>query len=243
MPTSLSVSPLAAELLAGPPQTGVGLGHGYALFGDQVLAITPPGALRMPNGIESDLVVASGEQAVVGDGELRTERGSITGGPLWDPRPRTRVSLSLVLRPRFRLEELAGRGPGLTPLGDDILIGYLGALALAGAPGRMTHVAERVGRRTTALSRTLLRLAACALLPEAAHMLLVEADIGPLLRFGATSGKGIAVGLALAGTAEAQGRPVEIISSIDLLGVEFLLGISACRSGMQKPDKLVVGHS
>jgi hypothetical protein len=48
---ALSISPFAAELFDGPPQAGIGLGHGYVLFGDQILALTRPNGLRMPNGV------------------------------------------------------------------------------------------------------------------------------------------------------------------------------------------------
>jgi hypothetical protein len=63
-------------------------------------------------------------------------------------------------------------------------------------------MAERLAARTTTLSATLLRLAARGHLPEPAHALVENGDIGPLLDFGATSGKGIALGLAFAGQEE-----------------------------------------
>jgi hypothetical protein len=196
--TALSISPFAAELFDGPPRAGIGLGHGYVLFGDQVLALTRPGGLRMPNGVESALVVEGGERATVSDGALTTATGSVVADAHWDPQPRPRFSLAVRPRPQVRLDELAGNGPGLTPLGDDILVGYLAAAALAGGDrGELVARAEQAGRRTTALSRTLLRLAARAHLPEAAHRLLVDGDPQPLLGFGSSSGKGIAFGLAL----------------------------------------------
>lgn len=189
------MSPFAAELLEGSPREGRAIGHGYVRFGDDVLAVTPPGAPRMPNGIEADLILTHGEEVTVGGGELRTAKAAIQGGPLWDPRPHARFAVALRPRPRLELDALAGRGPGLTPLGDDILVGYLAAAALAGED--VTLFAERAARRTTALSSTLLRLAARGHLPEPAHALLERGEIAPLLRFGATSGKGIAFGLAL----------------------------------------------
>lgn len=210
---ALSASPFAADLLTGPRRRGTALGARYALLGDDVLAITPPGKLRMPNGIEADLSLTPGERVVVGNGELQTATATITCGRLWDSRPHPRVQLSLSPRPHLRLGRLPGRGPGLTPLGDDILVGYLAAAAFAGADSDSLAVeADRVGRRTTGLSRTLLRLAAWGHLPEAAHRLLEEGDLNPLLDFGATSGKGIAVGLGLlddASPGESRGRTVE----------------------------------
>jgi hypothetical protein len=197
---ALSIAPFAAELLTGPQRTGVGVGHGYVIFGDQVLALTPPGRPRLPNGIETDVVVAQGEAAVVGDGALRTATTAVEGGPLWNPRPLPRVTLSLRPQPQLQLDRLAGRGPGLTPLGDDILIGYLAAAALNGATSEaFAALAAHAHRRTTALSTTLIQLAAGGALPEAAHRLLVDGDPEPLFRFGASSGRGIAFGLALFG--------------------------------------------
>jgi hypothetical protein len=54
-----------------------------------------------------------------------------------------------------------------------------------------SHRGGGLARHTTALSRTLLRLAAQGSVPEAAHRLLEEGDLNPLLDFGATSGTGI----------------------------------------------------
>lgn len=167
----------------------------------------------MPNGIEADLSLTPGEPLVVGNGALGTATTTITCGPLWESHPHPRFRLTLSPRPQLRLETLPGHGPGLTPLGDDILLGYFAAAALAGAElDSLTAEADRAGRRTTALSRTLLRLAAHGHLPEAAHRVLENGDPNPLLGFGATSGKGIAVGLCLFGqasTGESRGKTVE----------------------------------
>ncbi len=186
-------SPFAEQLLDGPRRVGTALGHGYVRFGADVLAVTAPGAPRMPNGIEASLALTPGEEVTIGDGELRTATASVGHGRPWDPRPRAH------LKPRRRrrrgLVRLAGRGPGLTPLGDDILIGYIGAAALAGE--NVSGLAERAARHTTALSATLLRRAACGELPEPAHALLERGELEPLHGFGATSGKGIALGIAL----------------------------------------------
>jgi hypothetical protein len=197
MTVALSATPFARDLLCGPPKLGTGIGQGYALIGNRVLAVTTPGALRMPNGIEADLRLVPGETVLVGGGELRTPHGTVALGRLWDPRPTPRFELSLASPPRIDLESLAGRGPGLTPLGDDLLVGYLAAAALAGHG--LPDLAERAAGRTTALSGTLLLLAAQGCLPEAAHRLLEDGDPEPLQHFGATSGRGIAFGLALYG--------------------------------------------
>jgi hypothetical protein len=220
---ALSIAPYAADALAGRERPGIGLGHGYILVGDQVLALTPPGKPRMPNGIETDLVVAEGEAVTAGGGSLRTATATVEGGPLWNPRPSPRVTLSLRPQPQLRLDRLAGRGPGLTPLGDDIVIGYLAAAALNGTPRADVHaLVTHTARRTTRLSATLLYLAAGGALPEAAHPLLLDGDPEPLLRFGATSGRGIAFGLALCGIRNGAASSNETCVTIG--GFELVIG-------------------
>jgi hypothetical protein len=183
----------AAELLAGPPRRGLGLGHGYVLFGDDVLALTPPGAARMPNGIETDVRVGLGDEVIAGGGVLRTPSGDVSPSSRWDARPRPQVLLAADEPLPVEPEALVGWGPGLTPLGDDILIGFVAGRALAGR--RVPRVAAA---GTTALSHTLFACAARGELPEPAHALLEDGDPAPLLAFGATSGRGLIVGLALA---------------------------------------------
>lgn len=190
-----STSRFAAGLVAGPSRHGFAVGQRYARFHNDVLALTAPGAPRMPNGIETDVVLTVGEPLLIGDGEFRTPRGTVTAGPLWEARPCPRVALTIRPNANLVLDQLSGWGPGLTPLGDDILVGYTAAAALAGAP---LPPADSWGDRTTALSRTLLLLAALGELPEPAHALLEGGNPEPLLRFGSTSGKGIIIGLAAA---------------------------------------------
>ena len=122
--------------------------------------------------------------------------------------------------------ELLGRGPGLTPEGDDLLAAVAGTLAVLG-PATGLHGndlaalltaigvkdSKRAGPptpatgRTTALSETLLALAAAGRLPEPAGRLL---DLGPngeaawpaalarLERLGHGSGRAYAAGIAVA---------------------------------------------
>jgi hypothetical protein len=185
----MTASPYARGLLEGPLREGRAVGHGYAVFGDDVLALTPPGAPRMPNGIECDLKLLTGERLLVGEGALRTARARVTADGVWDPRPERRVRVVVTPDPRLEPARLLGWGPGLTPLGDDILVGRL-------ASGR-NGLASTAG--TTRLSRVLLARAALGELPEPAHALLEDGDPDPLLRFGSTSGRGIVLGLAEAG--------------------------------------------
>jgi Protein of unknown function (DUF2877) len=121
--------------------------------------------------------------------------------------------------------ELLGRGPGLTPEGDDLLAAVAGTLAVLGpatgldGSGRDALVGALAPRpgRTTALSATLLELAARGMLAEPAGRLL---DLGPgaeaawpvalarLERLGHGSGRAYAAGIAAAASLLAAGSPV-----------------------------------
>jgi hypothetical protein len=143
--------------------------------------------------------------------------------------------------------ELLGRGPGLTPEGDDLLAAVAGTLAVLGPTtgldgtdlaALLTALGPAIGvedskpagpltpatSRTTALSATLLALAAVGQLPEPAGRLL---DLGPngeatwpaalarLERLGHGSGRAYAAGIAVAtsllasGTSAGGGAPGE----------------------------------
>jgi len=109
------------------------------------------------------------------------------------------------------LDRLLGRGPGLTPLGDDVLAGWFATRAALGEPD--ATLAGAVRRRlgvTTLLSATLID---CAIrgevLPQLGAWL---ADPGPttrdaLLAVGATSGAGLLTGASLALTSVSAHRP------------------------------------
>jgi hypothetical protein len=179
---------------------GVGLGHGYIDLGDRVIAVTPCGAPRMPNGIECDLVVPRGTRVRLGSGRLQVGDEAIVPWATWDPVPSPRVRFTIDISFIPDPIALAGRGPGLTPAGDDLLAGYAAGLVLfAGRVDEAQRIVESAVPRTTLLSATLLRHAARGELPEPAHALLEDGDPWPLLGFGHTSGRAILLGLALAG--------------------------------------------
>ena len=119
---------------------------------------------------------------------------------------------------------LLGRGPGLTPEGDDLLAAVAGTLAVLGPAagwggsvldGFLTALVEPARERTTALSATLLELAARGQLAEAAGRLL---DLGPdgeaawpaalarLERLGHGSGRAYAAGITATASLLASGR-------------------------------------
>jgi hypothetical protein len=118
---------------------------------------------------------------------------------------------------------LLGRGPGLTPEGDDLLAAVAGTLAVLGPAagwdgsvlgGFLAALVAPARARTTALSATLLELAARGQLAEAAGRLL---DLGPdgeaawpaallrLERLGHGSGRAYAAGIAATATLLASG--------------------------------------
>lgn len=104
--------------------------------------------------------------------------------------------------------ELLGRGPGLTPSGDDVLAGYLiGARAFGIPRDRLAAEIERqAARRTTALSAQLLRHAidgACA--PQLARLVTacitgqdVAAAAAAVVSIGSSSGAALAAGVLVA---------------------------------------------
>ena len=112
--------------------------------------------------------------------------------------------------------ELLGRGPGLTPEGDDLLAAVAGTVAVLGPAtgmGRsflhsvLAALVDPAPARTTALSATLLELAAHGLLAEPAGRLLDLSPAGErawpaalarLRRLGHGSGRAYATGIAAA---------------------------------------------
>lgn len=196
---AVSVSRPAQRILFGPARRGVGLGHGYVDLGGYVLAFTSPGAPRMPDGIECGYIPAQGDAIRIGEGRIEGPGVRILPGPTWDPVPH------VALRPPSRRDlaphhrALAGLGEGLTPAGDDVLIGYVAGLALFRRwPDMAHHVAESAARRTSALSATLLRHAALGEVPEPVHALLERGDASPLTHWGHSSGRHMLHGLELA---------------------------------------------
>lgn len=193
-----SVSLPVLPLFDGAVRRGVGLGNGHVDFSGWVLAVTRPGAARMPNGIECELDLPAGIPVWLGGGRLEAAGFSVLAGPGWNPVPVPAHRLSAVPRLVPDPVRLAGRGGGLTPAGDDLLAGYAAALTLYhGRRLEAEAIAGAASARTNSLSATLLRHAARGELPEPAHALLERGDPGPLHRFGHSSGRALMVGLAL----------------------------------------------
>ena len=195
---ALSVSLPLLPLFDGPLRRGVGLGPGFIDFDGVVVALTAPGAARMPNGVECSLRVERGAAVWIGAGRLQSNGFQVLPGPGWDPVPQALVRLSIERSFTPDPYRLAGRGGGLTPAGDDLLAGYAAGLTLfQGRRAEAAWIASTAGPRTTSLAATLLKHAARGELPEPAHALLERGDPGPLRRFGHSSGGALLVGLAL----------------------------------------------
>lgn len=168
----------------------------YGEDGGFVVVVVSPGGPLLPNGVRVTGPVSRGPVA-------------IEGAHVWDPTLRLDVPAidiefddSLVERDLEALgAELIGRGPGLTPEGDDVVAGMAGVLAAA---QRHDDVAALLGadlrRRTTALSATLLELAAQGLGPEPLQAVLAgrPGALDRLLAMGHTSGRAYARGAAAA---------------------------------------------
>ena len=127
---ALSSGVFADQLMRGPTTTAVCLGHGHLRVGRYVVSLTPPGSPRMPNGIECSLVLYRGEEAAIGDRALRASNARVLTGPIWDARPTIGVLLEASPLQHFDVDALIGAGPGLTPEGDDVLIGFVAGRVL-----------------------------------------------------------------------------------------------------------------
>ncbi|HEX2504333.1 MAG TPA: DUF2877 domain-containing protein [Miltoncostaeaceae bacterium] len=191
-----------------------------------VVTIGVHGVPMMPNGIAA------------GRGEApRSVAWDPAAPPTWDPvvrppelPPDAVAALGEWLAARVAVpdvpvlvagERLLGRGPGLTPEGDDVLAGAAAAVRALGpaaglAPGGRDAlvaalVPPGVRRRTGALSATLLGLAAAGAAPEPVHRLIAgpgagrEGALADLSRLGASTGRAIAAGVALAARHLARG--------------------------------------
>jgi hypothetical protein len=107
---------------------------------------------------------------------------------------------------------LVGRGPGLTPEGDDLLVGACVALVAAGHGRRAAALLpSRLRKRTTALSATLLELAVVGAGAEPLRALLDlrseqwRAALVRLESLGSSSGRAMALGAAALAASQASG--------------------------------------
>jgi hypothetical protein len=174
---------------------------GYADLDGFVVVVVGPGGPLLPNG-------------VVLTGPPETGRVVLEGATIWDPRLRLRGDERLTapgdapLAPALHdpllagqiARRLIGRGPGLTPEGDDAVAVTAAIVAAAGAdPGLLAALLpEDLRSRTSALSATLLELAGQGMIAEPFHAVLNGAPLERLTRLGHTTGRAYAVNGAAA---------------------------------------------
>ena len=208
----------------------------YADVGGRLVAVEAGGGLRLPCSVLLAAPPAAGALAGVRVGDpvtaapdgapgLRLGGLTVPVGRWWRPAtPRGARPLGRAAAPTGLtgpVLDLLGRGPGLTPEGDDLLAGVL--VGLAGRPDLRDPLAAAVlaeaPRRTGWLSTQLLEHAAHG---RAVPALVAVADavnghgddgalaraLPRLLAVGHTSGRALARGLLLAADTVAGGRPM-----------------------------------
>ena len=167
-----------------------------------VLTVEPP---VLPNGAQVARLPPSGAEVVVGADEVWDPaiRVGAAGLPADGPDDLVRAVVErdagLAAAAGARL---IGHGGGLTPEGDDLLCGVAAVVASAPWPAALREewlaalLGAELRRRTTALSATLLELAARGMGPEPLQALL-DGDTGALARLeaiGHSTGRAIARG-------------------------------------------------
>jgi hypothetical protein len=168
-----------------------------------VLCVGLPSAVRLPNMLVSPVLATAPLR--VGAGALRAGDESWRVGRWWQP-PRPHAPAA---RPRLGCDldppALVGRGPGLTPAGDDVLAGALVAGRAVRHPRLATwRSATRDvlrARRTTAVSRGLLHHALDGWATPELAAYVEQPGPGPartrLLAVGHSSGAALADGVDL----------------------------------------------
>jgi uncharacterized protein DUF2877 len=192
-----------------------------------VVVVTPPGTPWLPNGIAlgpGPTVVWDPVLPAMHPGPALARRGrdvlaalgpfALAGGGAAAPPAAAFDALLDALRTGDSGHDAAagllGRGAGLTPEGDDLLAGACAVAAAAGVP---LALPPDLRERTTALSATLLELAASGAAPRPLHAVLDLSSgdwrgaLTDLVGLGASSGRAIALGAgAAAALIRARGR-------------------------------------
>lgn len=196
LPCALVLPTTAAEV----PLTCVADGSSDAVLGDGQLAWTGPAGAVVVRSVRewSPAKVRPGRPAA---GVLAALRGAL-------PSPDAlgidgALLADLITNSAAAVAGLLGRGPGLTPAGDDVLAGFLlGTRAFGLDAARVrAAVAGLAPGRTTALSAALLWHAARGECVDGVAAVLADPSgpaVGRLLWIGHTSGAALAAGLATA---------------------------------------------
>jgi hypothetical protein len=203
LPCALVLPTTAAEL----PLTSVADGSGAAVLGDGQLAWTGPAGPVVVRSVRewSPAKVRAGQAAT---GVLAALLDSMPGPSElhgWGP-----LLTLLTTRPAAAVAGLLGRGPGLTPAGDDVLAGFLlGGHAFGlDVADALAAVVASAPMRTTAVSAALLCHAARGECVDEVAAVLADPcglTVRRLLLVGHTSGAALAIGLATAAQAALRG--------------------------------------
>jgi hypothetical protein len=210
LPCALLLPSTGAEL----PLTSLAVPDGGTpVVGDGVLAWPGPAGLVVVRAVREWAPARAGRGTVLASA-LAAVRAAL-------PAPAAlgidRACLPMLTdKPAAAVARLLGRGPGLTPAGDDVLAGFLvgaGAFGLDAA-GVRAAIAALAPARTTALSAALLwhasrgdcvdevAVVAAALIGDSQpQRCQVGPALGQLLAVGHTSGAALAVGLVAAADA------------------------------------------
>lgn len=184
-------------------------------LGDEVVSVTAPGVPLMANALRVAVspgalaAVPAGAPAALGPrglaaGALRVSFAPPPSRAATVVPPWRGVPIDVDAEALFAVAaRLCGRGPGLTPEGDDLLAGLALALAARGRPAEAGALAPPdLPARTTALAATLLRLAARGHGPEPAVRMLTAMGgeragaARELARLGGSTGAAVARGIA-----------------------------------------------
>ncbi|HKT03821.1 MAG TPA: DUF2877 domain-containing protein [Rugosimonospora sp.] len=201
----IAVTPAAVYLATGDP-------YAPAVCVCTPEAVRVPCATVLPSGRGAHLSsMAVGDRGRLGAAHLLLGSLHLRLSRWFRPSRPHRVAVSLVdlgslsdpgVGNRSEVQELIGWGPGMTPVGDDVVAGMLVTWAVV-APERAARLAGEVGavaHRTTAVSAALLRHAGRGeCVPQLTALLHSEPGaLAALLRVGHTSGTGLAWGVRMA---------------------------------------------
>ena len=230
-----AVSALSADLVRGPLVRATVLGsHAPGLYLDVAGAVVPvvtADAVPLATAVRLTLAsadapwrgLAAGDAVLVGEGLIRLPGCDIVAARTWRParvRPVTHDPHSLHSshvhssdRPtRAQAERcvaaLIGRGPGLTPAGDDALAGILLVAHAHGVAGEVAEAVRALLTSTTAVSAALLDAAADGYAASEVVALVDAAVAGDpavvaralpaVLAIGHTSGADLVIGVSAA---------------------------------------------
>jgi hypothetical protein len=230
-----------------------GIGDEVVVLGDGD-AVRFPNAVIIAGASAPDVLAAVGTDAVLGDGGVAVGSHLVNVARWWDPHPalaatapdvvRLFLSAAATLVPPVEAETLAtalsagdpeaivatsaqyiGRGTGLTPAGDDLLIGAFGAYGLigealhTGGPSRVIAATapalEELLEMTAAFSAALVRHALAGRVAAPVAQVLralvgrtpLDDSIEALLAVGHTSGRSLAQGVLIGAEAACRVAP------------------------------------